>query len=570
MIDLAGTAPVLSTWETDAYADACSPAYDAYMRGMDFSPGGSYFVVVTTGGGGFGTEALCDSAARWETGRSGLSKDIPWNPTRTRGHGVEALVATAGGDLLVGSDTDSLGGEYHDADWWSCGGGIGNLLECRRWIFGSDRDTNRAWCWNGDRWSPQAMRPARRSGFWDVAVVGGHRLVATGPGFLQTWDGRRWQNLTAPSPPQRLAAASATHIWGVWPSNTFRRRQGDHWVNTPVPGLARPAEDKWPEGHRSHPCGARREWWHLDRHDHVVPAAPLFQRHVGPSPPPREVGDEHTVPVDGERGGLVRDVGGRRSTTRWWSTEHASRPEPESTCAVKRWASSAAVRRGAGWFRWWGVRAWRSRRFPPAGKGVVMGIVSPGFRGRGRGRDVKLPPGQYLTEDFPVLSAGPTPRVGKDDWEFTVTTESGREYSWDWRQFMELPSETPTVDIHCVTKWSKLGTRWQGVSLDTLLADVDTAADYVLAHSYGGYTTNMPLEDVLDGQAWIAYRFDGEDLPAEHGGPARLLVPHLYFWKSAKWVRGLRLLDQDEPGFWETAGYHDYGDPWREQRYQGD
>ncbi|MBB4772702.1 sulfite oxidase-like oxidoreductase [Actinomadura livida] len=199
-----------------------------------------------------------------------------------------------------------------------------------------------------------------------------------------------------------------------------------------------------------------------------------------------------------------------------------------------------------------------------------MGIVSPGFRGRGRGRDVKLPPGQYLTEDFPVLSAGPTPRVGKDDWEFTVTTESGREYSWDWRQFMELPSETPTVDIHCVTKWSKLGTRWQGVSLDTLLADVDTAADYVLAHSYGGYTTNMPLEDVLDGQAWIAYRFDGEDLPAEHGGPARLLVPHLYFWKSAKWVRGLRLLDQDEPGFWETAGYHDYGDPWREQRYQGD
>lgn len=199
-----------------------------------------------------------------------------------------------------------------------------------------------------------------------------------------------------------------------------------------------------------------------------------------------------------------------------------------------------------------------------------MGIVSPGFQGRGRGRGVKLPPGQYLTEDFPVLSAGPTPRVSKDDWKFTVTSESAQEYSWDWRQFMELPSETPTVDIHCVTKWSKLGTRWEGVSLDTLLADVDTAADYVLAYSYGGYTTNLPLEDVLDGQAWIAYRFDGDDLPAEHGGPARLLVPHLYFWKSAKWVRGIRLLDQDEPGFWETAGYHDYADPWREQRYQGD
>ncbi|TDC92503.1 sulfite oxidase-like oxidoreductase [Actinomadura sp. 7K507] len=199
-----------------------------------------------------------------------------------------------------------------------------------------------------------------------------------------------------------------------------------------------------------------------------------------------------------------------------------------------------------------------------------MGIVSPGFHGRRPGTGVKLPPGQYLTEDFPVLSAGPTPRVGKEDWKFTVTTETGREYSWDWQQFMELPSETPTVDIHCVTKWSKLGTQWEGVSLDTLLADVDTAADYALAHSYGGYTTNLPLEDVLDGQAWVAYRFDGEDLPAEHGGPARLLVPHLYFWKSAKWVRGIRLLDQDEPGFWETAGYHDYGDPWREQRYQGD
>lgn len=199
-----------------------------------------------------------------------------------------------------------------------------------------------------------------------------------------------------------------------------------------------------------------------------------------------------------------------------------------------------------------------------------MGIVSPGFHGRRRGTSVELPPGQYLTEDFPVLSAGPTPRIDKEDWTFTVTTESGQEYSWDWDQFMELPSETPNVDIHCVTKWSKLGTRWQGVSLDTLLADVETAADHVLAHSYGGYTTNLPLEDVLDGQAWIAYRFDGEDLPAEHGGPARLLVPHLYFWKSAKWVRGIRLLDRNEPGFWETAGYHDYGDPWREQRYQGD
>ncbi|WP_433475914.1 sulfite oxidase-like oxidoreductase [Spirillospora sp. CA-142024] len=199
-----------------------------------------------------------------------------------------------------------------------------------------------------------------------------------------------------------------------------------------------------------------------------------------------------------------------------------------------------------------------------------MGIVSPGFHGRRRESAVELPPGQYLTEDFPVLSAGPTPRVPTDDWEFTVTTETGREHRWSWRELLELPSDTPHVDIHCVTKWSKLGTDWQGASLDVLLADVETAADFALVSSYGGYTTNLPLEDLLDGQAWIVYRYDGDDLAPEHGGPARLLVPHLYLWKSAKWVRGIDLLTQDEPGFWETAGYHDYGDPWREQRYQGD
>jgi DMSO/TMAO reductase YedYZ molybdopterin-dependent catalytic subunit len=183
---------------------------------------------------------------------------------------------------------------------------------------------------------------------------------------------------------------------------------------------------------------------------------------------------------------------------------------------------------------------------------------------------VKLPPGQYLTEDFPVLSAGPTPRIPAEEWEFTVTTETGREHRWSWRELLELPSETPHVDIHCVTKWSKLATDWRGVSLDVLLADVETAADFALVHSYGGYTTNLPLEDLVDGQAWVVYRYDEADLEPEHGGPARLLVPHLYFWKSAKWVRGIVLGDRDEPGFWETAGYHNYGDPWREQRYQGD
>jgi DMSO/TMAO reductase YedYZ molybdopterin-dependent catalytic subunit len=199
-----------------------------------------------------------------------------------------------------------------------------------------------------------------------------------------------------------------------------------------------------------------------------------------------------------------------------------------------------------------------------------VGIVSPGFHGRPRSSVPTLPPGQYLTEDFPVLSAGPTPRIALDQWEFVITTETGQQRRWSWPQLLALPSQTPTVDIHCVTKWSKLGTTWRGVALDTLFDDVDTAADYALVHSYGGYTTNLPLQDLLDGQAWLAYQYDGADLEPEHGGPVRLLVPHLYLWKSAKWVRGIRLLLEDEPGFWESAGYHDYGDPWREQRYQGD
>ncbi|MEU2385470.1 sulfite oxidase-like oxidoreductase [Streptomyces sp. NPDC012461] len=199
-----------------------------------------------------------------------------------------------------------------------------------------------------------------------------------------------------------------------------------------------------------------------------------------------------------------------------------------------------------------------------------MSIVSRGFHGRARDTRHTLPPGQYETTGFPVLSAGPTPVVPHDAWQFTVRTETGTEHTWNWDQLMALPSRTPTVDLHCVTKWSKFGTQWQGVPLDVLLADVESGAEYALVHSYGDYTTNLPLEDLLDGKAWIAYRYDGEDLAPEHGGPARLLVPHLYLWKSAKWVRGIRLLDEDEPGFWESVGYHDYGDPWREQRYQGD
>jgi DMSO/TMAO reductase YedYZ molybdopterin-dependent catalytic subunit len=199
-----------------------------------------------------------------------------------------------------------------------------------------------------------------------------------------------------------------------------------------------------------------------------------------------------------------------------------------------------------------------------------MSVFTRGFHGRRSDDDGRLPPGQYLTDDFPVLSAGPTPQVPLDRWAFTVRTESGEGHAWTWAELTALPTENVTVDIHCVTRWSKLETQWRGVSLDTLLDDVETAADFALVHSYGGYTTNLPLEDLLDGQAWVAFEYDGDALTAEHGGPARLLVPHLYFWKSAKWVRGLDLLLQDEPGFWEQLGYHDYGDPWREQRYQGD
>jgi DMSO/TMAO reductase YedYZ molybdopterin-dependent catalytic subunit len=197
--------------------------------------------------------------------------------------------------------------------------------------------------------------------------------------------------------------------------------------------------------------------------------------------------------------------------------------------------------------------------------------ISRGFRGRrsDEGDAERLPPGQYLTHDFPVLSAGPTPRTRLEDWTFTVAYGEDRR-TWTWDEFRALPSEEPTVDIHCVTRWSKLDTAWEGVSVDTLLDGFEHEAAHALALCDGGYTTNVPLEDLTGGRAWVAFAFDGEPLDPEHGGPARLLVPHLYFWKSAKWIRALRLQDDDEPGFWETNGYHNYGDPWREQRYWGD
>jgi DMSO/TMAO reductase YedYZ molybdopterin-dependent catalytic subunit len=199
-------------------------------------------------------------------------------------------------------------------------------------------------------------------------------------------------------------------------------------------------------------------------------------------------------------------------------------------------------------------------------------LISRGFHGRRREprEGANVPPGQYLVDDFPVLSAGPTQHTPLANWTFSIDGEVDEPKRWTWEEFRALPHETITTDIHCVTHWSKLGTVWEGVSIDTLLDSVETAASYIVAYSDGGYTSNLPLEDVTDGQAWIAYAFDGEPLEPQHGGPARLLVPHLYFWKSAKWVRGLRLMREDEPGFWESLGYHNRGDPWREQRYWGD
>ena len=198
-----------------------------------------------------------------------------------------------------------------------------------------------------------------------------------------------------------------------------------------------------------------------------------------------------------------------------------------------------------------------------------------GFTGRRRPPDQagRIPPGQSVTDDFPVLSTGPTPTVRTETWQFTIKVGPRPVHRWTWAEFAALPQTQRTCDIHCVTKWSKLDTVWQGVSIDDLLiaAGLTTPpAPYVLAHTVDGYSTNVPTADLLNGQAMVALRYAGQPLPPEHGGPARLLVPHLYLWKSAKWVSGLQFIERDEAGFWELRGYHLRGDPWREQRFTGD
>ena len=208
---------------------------------------------------------------------------------------------------------------------------------------------------------------------------------------------------------------------------------------------------------------------------------------------------------------------------------------------------------------------------------VTERFVTRGFVGRrapaGPGNVAeRIPPGQYLTKDFPVLSAGPTPRTPLDRWSFRIEGLVSEPATWTWDEFTRLSDREWVVDISCVTKWTKLDMRWRGVSVDTLLENVELKPDaaFVIAYCDGGYTTNLPLADVLNGQAFVAWEYDGKPLTLEHGGPARLVVPDRYFWKSAKWIRGLRIQAEDQAGFWESLGYHNRGDQWREERYSGD
>lgn len=198
-------------------------------------------------------------------------------------------------------------------------------------------------------------------------------------------------------------------------------------------------------------------------------------------------------------------------------------------------------------------------------------MATRGFTGR-PDRSIDLPPGQHLVSDFPVLSAGPTPRIDTDKWTFTLKDGVRPVKNWTWAEFNALPQSRMTRDIHCVTTWSKLNTAWAGVLIDDILADagIEPPTGFTLAHSYDGYTTNVPTADLVAGKAMVVLRYEGKPITPDHGGPARLLVPHLYFWKSAKWLKGLQFTQRDELGFWELRGYHRYGDPWREQRYADD
>ena len=184
----------------------------------------------------------------------------------------------------------------------------------------------------------------------------------------------------------------------------------------------------------------------------------------------------------------------------------------------------------------------------------------------------RIPPGQYYTERFPVLHAGRVPKTDLAEWDFSVDGLVVSPRRWEYQDVLSMPVVRRTFDIHCVTKWSKLDTEWEGVPVTELMGTVEMlpSATHVLVLAEHGFTANLPLEDFLAEDNLFAYGFGEAPLEPEHGWPLRLVVPHLYFWKSVKWVRGLRFLGQDEPGFWERNGYHMYGDPWKEQRFWGD
>jgi DMSO/TMAO reductase YedYZ molybdopterin-dependent catalytic subunit len=181
----------------------------------------------------------------------------------------------------------------------------------------------------------------------------------------------------------------------------------------------------------------------------------------------------------------------------------------------------------------------------------------------------RVPPGQYTTDKWPVLTYGSTPRIDPAKWTFRISGLVAAERVFSWQEFQALPRVRITADFHCVTRFSTLDNVWEGVASFELLRHVQIGpeASHVLVHCYGGYTTNLPLEDFLSARALLADRHNGKPLPIDHGGPVRLVVPHLYAWKSAKWVNGVELLPEDRRGFWEENGYHTYGDPWQEERF---
>jgi DMSO/TMAO reductase YedYZ molybdopterin-dependent catalytic subunit len=197
----------------------------------------------------------------------------------------------------------------------------------------------------------------------------------------------------------------------------------------------------------------------------------------------------------------------------------------------------------------------------------IRRMVSPDTQ-----RQNRLPPGQWLTDKWPVLHNGKTPTIDVKKWTFTITGLVEKERTLDYEEFTTLPQVEVFSDIHCVTTWSRFNNTWEGVSTSTIIeiTGMKGEAKYVMVHGGGGFTTNLSLEDFLAEDALFALKHDGKPLKAEHGGPVRLVVPRLYFWKSAKWVTGIELKVKNEPGFWERLGYHMHGDPWKEERYSGD